>query len=93
MDFMRTIFSAVKSWTKKEIQVKAAETLIEARKYDGSESGLSSTDVQGAIDELKILTESAQAGTDYSNYRLRNVAILNDMPETMNNGDIALVYQ
>lgn len=60
--------------------------------YDGSASGLASSDVQGAIDELKALTEAAPTGTDYEEYRLRNVAILSAIPESMNNGDIALVY-
>lgn len=60
--------------------------------YDNSASGLTATNVQAALDEVKSLTETAPANTDYSTYRLRNVAILNAMPETMNNGDIALVY-
>lgn len=61
--------------------------------YDGSASGLSAVDVQGAIDELKSLTEVARTNIDYATYRIRNVALLSAVPETMNNGDIALVYK
>lgn len=34
----------------------------------------------------------ARTGTDYGTYRIRNVAILSATPESMSNGDIALVY-
>ena len=61
--------------------------------YNGSASGLSATDVQGAIDELKSLSEVAPNGTDYSTYRIRNIAILSEIPTVMNNGDVALVYK
>ena len=55
--------------------------------YDPSASGLIATNVQAAIDEIM-----RPSGTDYSTYKLRNVAILDTIPTEMNNGDIALVY-
>ena len=61
--------------------------------YDNSASGLTSTSIQTAFDE--ILTGAffpAASGTDYSTYRVRNIAILNEVPTKMNDGDIALVY-
>lgn len=61
--------------------------------YNNSISSLSATDVQGAIDELKALTQVVPTNTDYSTYRVRNIAILSEVPTTMNNGDIALVYK
>ena len=60
--------------------------------YDNSNSELSSTSVQGAIDELKTLVKVAPAGNDYSTYRIRNIAILSEVPTSMNDGDVALVY-
>lgn len=33
----------------------------------------------------------ATSGTDYTTYRLRNIAILTSVPTSMNNGDVALV--
>ena len=60
--------------------------------YDNSISGLSSTNVQGAIDEVKALAQVVPTNTDYSEYRVRNIAILSEIPTTMNNGDIAFVY-
>lgn len=75
-----------------EIEPEADSFSASDINYDNSVSGLSATDVQTAIDELKSLTEAAPTSTDYSTYRLRNTAILSAVPETMNNGDIALVY-
>jgi hypothetical protein len=40
-----------------------------------------------------VINESVSSNTDYATYRIRNVALLSAMPETMNNGDIALVYK
>ena len=55
--------------------------------YDPSSSRLTATNVQAAIDEIM-----RPSGTDYSTYKLRNIAILDTVPTEMNNGDIALVY-
>ena len=55
--------------------------------YDPSSSGLTATNVQAAIDEIM-----RPSGTDYSTYKLRNIAILDTVPTEMNDGDIALVY-
>lgn len=41
------------------------------------------------IEELSNITVAA--GTDYGTYRLRNVAIVTEVPTVMNDGDIALV--
>lgn len=41
------------------------------------------------VEELSNVTVAA--GSDYSTYRLRNVAIVTEVPTTMNDGDIALV--
>ena len=43
--------------------------------------------IQAAIDEIM-----KPSGTDYSTYKLRNIAILDTVPTEMNDGDIALVY-
>lgn len=55
--------------------------------YDPSSSGLTATNIQAAIDEIM-----KPSGTDYSTYKLRNIAILDTVPTEMNDGDIALVY-
>lgn len=55
--------------------------------YDPSASGLTATNIQAAIDEIV-----SPSGTDYSTYKLRNIAILDTVPTEMNDGDIALVY-
>lgn len=33
----------------------------------------------------------AATGTDYTTYRIRNIAIVTSVPTSMNNGDVALV--
>ena len=43
------------------------------------------------IEELSNITVAA--GDDYDTYRLRNVAILTEVPTQMNDGDIALVIK
>ena len=55
--------------------------------YDNSASGLNATNVQSAIDAI-----TNPSGTDYSTYKLRNIAIVDTVPTEMNEGDIALVY-
>lgn len=61
--------------------------------YNNGVSGLTSTDVQGAIDELKNIATTAESGSDYSTFRMRNVAIMSELPTTMNDGDIVLLYK
>lgn len=55
--------------------------------YDPTASRLTATNVQAAIDEIVN-----PSGTDYTTYKLRNIAILDTVPTEMNEGDIALVY-
>lgn len=68
---------------------ESSEDNVKARQieYDPSSSGLTAINVQAAIDEI-----TNPSGTDYSTYKLRNIAILDTVPTEMNNGDIALVY-
>ena len=63
------------------------EMLARLVSYDPSASGLTATNVQAAIDEIMN-----PSGTDYTTYKLRNIAILDTVPTEMNEGDIALVY-
>lgn len=46
-------------------------------------------EVTEEIEELSNITVAA--GSDYATYRLRNVAIVTEVPTIMNDGDIALV--
>lgn len=55
--------------------------------YDPSSSGLTATNIQAAIDEIV-----SPSGTDYTTYKLRNIAIMDTVPTEMNDGDIVLVY-
>ena len=48
-------------------------------------------EVTEEIDELSNITVAA--GRDYDTYRLRNVAIVTEIPTQMNDGDIALVIK
>lgn len=77
-------------FTNDEGEIPVVSNEIE---YNNGASGLKSTDVQGAIDELKELTTTAVSGTDYGTFRIRNVAILSELPKTMNDGDIVLIYK
>lgn len=42
-------------------------------------------------EEEELSNITVKAGSDYSTYRLRNVAIVTEVPTVMNDGDIALV--
>lgn len=55
--------------------------------FNPSNSGLEATNVQAAIDEI-----IHPSGTDYSRFKLRNIAIMDTVPTEMNDGDIVLVY-
>lgn len=77
-------------FTNDEDTIPVASNEIE---YNNGASGLKSKDVQGAIDELKELVTTAVSGTDYGTFRMRNVAILSELPKTMNDGDIVLIYK
>ena len=46
-------------------------------------------DIDQKLTELDKLSNE----NDYSSYRLRNIAILTEVPTVMNDGDIALVIQ
>ena len=87
---------------KTEIASGDANTLSEAKKDIVSVDGggtLTLEDIFGeppytieVTDELEELQNiTVAAGSDYGTYRLRNVAIVTEIPTVMNDGDIALV--
>lgn len=55
--------------------------------FNPSNSDLEATNVQAAIDEI-----IHPSGTDYSRFKLRNIAIMDTVPTEINDGDIVLVY-
>ena len=90
------------SLIKAKIEEDDANTLSEAKKDIVSVNGggtLTLEDIFGeppytieVTDELEELQNvTVAAGSDYGTYRLRNVAIVTEIPTTMNDGDIALV--
>ena len=60
--------------------------------FDDNIANLNVTTVQGAINKMKGAPQSAPSGKDYNTYRIRNIAIVDEIPTEMNDGDIALVY-
>lgn len=92
------------SLIKAKIDEDNANTLIEAKKDVITVEGggaLTLEDIFGeppytieVTDELEELSNiTVAAGRDYETYRLRNVAILTEVPTVMNDGDIALVIR
>ena len=90
------------SLIKAKIDEDDANTLLEAKKDVIAVEGggaLALEDIFGeppytieVTDELEELSNiTVAAGADYETYRLRNVAILTEVPTIMNDGDIALV--
>ena len=90
------------SLMKSEIDEKDANILQEAKKDVVSVNGggnLSIEDIFGEppytiefTDEIEELSNiTVASGNDYDTYRLRNVAIVTEIPTIMNDGDIALV--
>lgn len=92
------------SLIKAKIDEDNANTLLEAKKDIVSVSGggtLTLEDIFGeppytieVTDELEELHNiTVASGSDYDTYRLRNVAIVTEVPTQMNDGDIALVIK
>ena len=90
------------SLIKAKIEENDANTLLEAKKDIVSVNGggtLTLEDIFGeppytieVTDELEELQNiTVASGSDYGTYRLRNVAIVTEVPTIMNDGDIALV--
>ena len=92
------------SLIKTEIAKCDSNTLLEAKKDIVTINGggiMSLSDIFGEppytiefteeTDELSNITVAA--GSDYGTYRLRNVAIVTEVPTVMNDGDIALVIR
>ena len=92
------------SLIKTKIEEGDASILSEAKKDAVSVNGggsLTLTDIFGEppyvievteeVEELSNITVAA--GHDYDTYRLRNVAIVTEIPTVMNDGDIALVIK
>lgn len=91
-------------YTKEENETYVSNAISEATKdvisVDGGGS-LTLEDIFGeppytieVTDEIEELYNVVVApGTDYSTYRLRNVAIVTEIPTQMNDGDIALVIR
>ena len=92
------------SLIKAKIEEDDANTLLEAKKDTLSVDGggvMTLEDIFGeppytieVTDELEELSNiTVAAGNDYGTYRLRNVAIVTEVPTVMNDGDIALVIK
>lgn len=91
-------------YTKEENETYVSNAISEATEdvisVDGGGS-LTLEDIFGeppytieVTDEIEELYNVVVApGTDYSTYRLRNVAIVTEIPTQMNDGDIALVIR
>ena len=60
--------------------------------FNNEQNELEATTVQGAIDKMVLTPQKAPSSNDYTTYRIRNVAIVSEIPTEMNDGDIALVY-
>ena len=92
------------SLIKEKIDEGDANAILEATKNAIAVEGggaLTLKDIFGeppytieVTDELEELSNiTVAAGSDYGTYRLRNVAILTEVPTQMNDGDIALVMK
>ena len=89
---------------KAKIEQDDANVLSEAKKDAVSIAGggtFTLEDIFGEPPYIIEVTEEEEelsnitvaAGSDYETYRLRNVAILTEVPTVMNDGDIALVIR